>query len=71
MQAYKTEMTLVQDGTLILSELPFRAGERVEVILLACSRSASESTLDPLRGQPIQYDRPLEPVAPEDWEAMQ
>ena len=71
MQVYKTETTLTKDGVLTLSELPFRAGDRVEVIVLACSPSSPESAPYPLRGQPIHYDRPLEPVAPEDWEAMQ
>ena len=34
MQAYRVETTLTQDGTLTLRNLPFRAGEAVEVIIL-------------------------------------
>ena len=71
MQVYKTETTLTKDATLTLSELPFRAGDRVEVIVLACPRPSPESATYPLRGQPIRFDQPLEPVGPEEWEAMQ
>ena len=34
MQAYKIETAVEQDDTVILRRLPFRAGERVEVIVL-------------------------------------
>ena len=34
MQAYRVETTVAQDGTLTLSNLPLRAGESVEVIIL-------------------------------------
>jgi len=33
MQAYRTETTLTQDGTLTVSNLPLRAGEAVEIII--------------------------------------
>ena len=34
MQAYRIETTLTQDGTLTVSNLPLRAGEAVEIIIL-------------------------------------
>ena len=34
MQAYRIETTLVQDGQLVLHELPWEAGADVEVIIL-------------------------------------
>ena len=34
MQAYRVETTVAQDGTLTLSNLPLRAGEAIEVIIL-------------------------------------
>ncbi len=70
MQAYRLETTLAQDGTLTLSNLPFQAGDRVEVIVLAQPPSAPEMKRYPLRGLPIRYDRPTEPVAEGDWEVM-
>ena len=67
MLAYKTITTLGSDHTLTLRELPFQAGERVEVIVLA--RGNGEQTPSfPLRGTPVQYDDPTNPVAPGDWE---
>jgi hypothetical protein len=69
MQAYRFETTLEQDGTLTLQELPFRAGERIEVIVFECPRAAKAGKLYSLRGTPIRYVDPTEPVAEEDWEA--
>jgi len=69
MQAYRVETTLQQDGTLTLSDLPFHAGEAVEVIILIRSPTALRENRYPLRGTLISYINPTEPVAQEDWEA--
>ena len=69
MQAYKGEATIAQDGTLTLKGLPFRAGERVEVIVLQSSQPANGANRYPLRGTPVRYDEPTAPVAESDWEA--
>lgn len=69
MQAYKTEITLEQDGSLTLHSLPFRAGERVEIIFLSHSPSADTPKTYPLPGTAYRYDDPLEPVAEADWES--
>ena len=69
MEAYRTEITLAEDGTLVLDALPFRAGERVEVIVLAAQEQMTAGADHPLRGTIIRYDRPTEPVAEDDWEA--
>jgi hypothetical protein len=70
MDAYKTAAKIEDKGELRLSGLPFQAGEEVEVILL---RRESESAKNPypLRGLPIRYEDPTEPVAESDWEALQ
>jgi hypothetical protein len=64
MQAYKIETVLAEDGTLTLTGLPFRAGDRIVVIVLGIPQDY------PLRGQPVRYDNPTEPVAQGDWEAL-
>jgi len=69
MQAYRVETTLQQDGTLTLKDLPFQAGEAVEIIILARPSVPSPPNRYPLRGTPISYLEPTEPVAQEDWEA--
>ncbi len=69
MEAHRIETTLTQDGTLILDNLPFHAGETVEVIILAHPGRASGHTPYALRGTPVRYERPTDPVAEGEWEA--
>ncbi len=70
MNAYRTEITLAEDGTLVLDALPFQAGERVEVIVLGVHRAPLAMRDDALPGAPLRYDRPTDPVAEDDWEAL-
>jgi hypothetical protein len=71
MQAYRVETTVAQDGTLTLSNLPLHAGEAVEVIILVQPSAMRGRQRYPLRGTPIRYIDPTEPVAQADWEAAQ
>jgi len=68
MQAYRVEMILTQDGVITLSDLPFQEGEMVEVIVLPQLFPVRDGY--PLRGTPIVYQEPTDPVAQEDWEAL-
>jgi hypothetical protein len=68
-QAYRIETTVQQDGTVTLKDLPFQAGDSIEVIILTRSGSTLQKDKYPLRGTPITYSDPTEPVAVEDWEA--
>jgi hypothetical protein len=70
MQAYKTETTVAPDGTVTVNSLPFRAGERVEVIVLPLARPAASDTKYPLQGTTYKYEDPTQPVAEEHWEAV-
>jgi len=74
MNAYKQSVTLTEDGKLLLNELPFHAGETVEVIILEQSigqNSSQDSSSEfPLQGSVIRYDDPFEPaVSPQEWDA--
>jgi hypothetical protein len=71
MQAYRVETILDEDGILTLCNLPLRAGEAVEVIILVQSPSVVSHQRYPLRGTSVHYSEPTEPVAQEDWEAAQ
>jgi len=80
MNAHKIEIVLTEDGTLTLQGLPFHAGEAVEVIILEAKtpdnqvalKPQSNTNLYPLHDtQPYYYEDPTEPVALEDWEALQ
>lgn len=69
MQAYRIETHVQQDGTLTLQNVPLRAGEAVEVIILVRAPE-SQTPQYPLRGLPIRYEGPTEPVAEQDWDAV-
>jgi hypothetical protein len=71
MQAYRVETTLTQDGTLTLRNLPLQAGESVEVIILVRPSAVPGPQRYPLRGLPLRYIEPTEPVAQADWEALE
>ncbi len=69
MEAHRIETTLTRDGTLILDNLPFHAGETVEVIILRQPVGVTDHSPYTLRGLPVRYVQPTEPVADGDWEA--
>ncbi|QLE57669.1 hypothetical protein [Nostoc sp. TCL26-01] len=73
MKAHRIETTLTEDGTLVIKDLPFHAGEAVEIIILESHTHPPKANPYPLRGkQPYRYDDPFEPAVPlEDWEALQ
>lgn len=65
MYAQRIETVLEQDGTLTLIDLPFQAGETIEIIVLAQRPSAPSENRYPLRGTPISYDEPTAAIAQE------
>jgi hypothetical protein len=70
MNGHHVEATLSKDGTLTLTDLPFHAGDTVEVIILPRSQKTVAQNRYPLHGKPIQYINPTDPVAEEDWAAL-
>jgi len=70
MDTFRLDTTLTQDGTLILSDLPFQAGDAVEVIIVPRAAAVAGQNAYPLRGKVLHYDNPTEPVAHEDWDAL-
>ena len=69
MDAVRIETTVDERGEVHLTKLPFPAGEPVEVIVVP-KPSRQQGGRFPLRGVPIAYDRPTDPVAEEDWDAL-
>ncbi|HLM56730.1 MAG TPA: hypothetical protein VK422_11495 [Pyrinomonadaceae bacterium] len=69
--AHRVETIIDQDGTLTLNGLPFQAGAEVEVIILERPATQSGDNPYPLRDQPVEYDAPAEPVAENEWDALQ
>ena len=69
MIAHRVETTLNQDGTLTLDNLPFHAGEAVEIIILSQAANVHHQKHYSLRGTAVRYDRPTELVAHDEWDA--
>jgi hypothetical protein len=68
--AYRIHGHIDEDGTLTLKGLPFRAGEEVEVIVLAEAQKTRRERQYPLRGTPLRFEQPTEPVADSEWQAL-
>jgi hypothetical protein len=54
---------MVKKGTLAIENLPFDAGEKVEVIIIPRSGRQPEAKQYPFWGKPITYLNPTDPVA--------
>lgn len=72
MQTYHTETTIAPNGLPVLTNLPFKAGEIVEVTIEAKNGGSPIIKREfPFRGHPLNYIDPFEPaVPPEDWNAL-
>ena len=67
---HRTETSVEQIGTIILRGLPFHEGDKVTVIVITRPTSKSQLMPYPLRGLPVEYKHPFDPVAEGDWEAL-
>lgn len=66
MNTFRLDTTLTEDGTLTLSDLPFQAGDSVEVIIVPRTAMSAAQNGYSLRGKVIQYDKPTEPVTADE-----
>lgn len=67
---HRTETKIEPNGTIILRGLPFPEGDKVIVVITTRSSKNTPTTSYPLRGLPVEYKHPFEPVAENDWEAL-
>jgi hypothetical protein len=70
MNTHRIEMTIDRDGILVLNDIPFHAGDQVEVIIVERQPEHPDANRYPLRGQPVEYDGPFEPVSENEWNAL-
>jgi hypothetical protein len=70
MKAYKTTVRIQRNGELRLSDLPFQEGDEVEVVILHREPVQTRKNPYPLRGLPIRYENPTEPLPEDDWEVL-
>ena len=69
MEALRVETKLQQNGTLLLNNLPLRAGQAIEVIILIQPQTLPDAARYALRGTPVTYTDPFEP-AESQWESL-
>ena len=70
MKVHRIETVIHNDKTVMLKNLPFQAGEAVEVVISQCTSKRKEKDRYPLRGTSIEYVNPTEPVADGNWGAQ-
>jgi hypothetical protein len=63
MQPYWVETVISQNRVLTLRGVPFRAGEKVQVIVISHSQKRVKAKRYPLRGKRIRYTAPFDSVA--------
>lgn len=63
--AHRIETAMPAAGPLTLPDLPLPPGQPVEVIVLV----RDPAPTFPLRGLPVRYADPAEPVAADEWDA--
>lgn len=68
---HQVETSVEADGTITLHDLPFHEGERVVVTITEKPTQPASENRYPLRGLPITYIRPFDPVDEDEWSAAQ
>ena len=72
MEAIRVETTVQPNGRVIVENLPFDEGDKVEIIISEAKDETNKlENPYPLRGTPYKFDDPFEPATPlKDWEAL-
>ncbi len=63
--SFHIEATVDQAGRIVLEHLPFRPGDKVEIVIRA--ELAATQSRD-LKHSVLRYDNPFDPVATDEWE---
>jgi hypothetical protein len=71
MQAQWRETTVGEHGELVLEGLPFKPGQPVDVLVVSKTAGSTPAGGRSLRESVLDFHEPLEPVASEDWDALQ
>ena len=70
-QPHWRETTVGEHGELVLEGLPFEPGQPVEVLVVSKSAGSKAAGGRSLRDSVLEYHEPLEPIAGQDWDALQ
>lgn len=69
MWTYCVETTVPSSRMLTIKELPFQAGDKVQIIVRHRKREQGRYGHYSLRGKPISYSDPFRSVAEGNWDA--
>ncbi len=67
-EAYRTSAIVHDDGTVVIGNLPFHKGQRLEVILLEQNKTARDDGTYALRGETVRYIDSFGSIAEDEWE---
>ena len=70
MVAHRFSMTVGQDRTLVVRDVPFRPGDQVEVLVTERQENSPSQRWQKLQGSVLKYDRPTDPVGEDDRESL-
>ena len=70
-EAHWRETTVGEHGELVLEGLPFEPGQPVDVLVVSKAVGSTTAGGRSLQGSVLEFREPLEPVASEDWDALQ
>ena len=70
-QAHWRDAAVGAQGELRLEGLPFEPGQPVEVLVISKTAGSTAAGDRSLRDSVLEYRDPMEPVAGEDWDALQ
>ena len=71
MESHWRETTIGEHGELVLEGLPFNPGQAVEVLVVSKATGFAGAAGLSLRDSVLEFREPFEPVASEDWDALQ
>ena len=70
MQAHWTKAVVAENGSVTIGNLPFAAGESVEVLVFPERLPGPAENRYRLRANPIQFEDAIAPVAEAAWEGL-
>ena len=71
MELHYIQKPVLPNGTIVINELPFKAGEMIN-ITLEKAKQIDPNNPYPLRGTPYSYEDPFSPLLdPEDWKPFE
>ncbi len=72
MEAVRIETTVQPNRRIVVEDLPFDEGDKVEIIILEAKAEKEDGDRYPLRGTPYSYVDPFSPAVPaEDWDVVE